>query len=237
MQDLIAKVKETNADVGIGIDGDGDRIGIADDKGNLVWGDMLMVLFAREVLARKKGAKVLMEIKCSQALWEEILKNGGKPVMSPTGHSIIEDKMHREKAVLAGEMSGHIYFADEYYGFDDATYAAARLLRLLSNSEKTISEMLASAPKYHTTPEIRADCPEERKDFVVNAMKKKYKKLYPKSITIDGIRILFNDGWALIRKSNTQPKLILRFEARTKEGLERMRGIIEPEVQKLVARG
>ena len=237
MRDLIEKVKETNSDLGIGIDGDGDRIGVVDDKGNLAWGDMLMVLFAREVLASRKGAKVLMEIKCSQSLWEEILKNGGKPIMSPTGHSIIEAKMHKEKAVLAGEMSGHIYFADEYYGFDDATYAAARLLGLLSGSDKKISEMLRSAPKYYTTPEIRVDCAEEKKDFVVESIKKKYKKLHPKSITIDGIRIVFEDGWALVRKSNTQPKLILRFEAKTQAKLEKIKNLIEPEVQRLVASG
>ena len=157
--------------------------------------------------------------------------------MSPTGHSIIEAKMHKEKAVLAGEMSGHIYFADEYYGFDDATYAAARLLGLLSGSDKKISEMLRSAPKYYTTPEIRVDCAEEKKDFVVESIKKKYKKLHPKSITIDGIRIVFEDGWALVRKSNTQPKLILRFEAKTQAKLEKIKNLIEPEVQRLVASG
>jgi phosphomannomutase/phosphoglucomutase len=234
MQDLIAKVKETNADVGIGIDGDGDRIGVVDDKGNILWGDMLMVLFARELLSKKKGAKVFMEIKCSQALWDEILIHGGRPIMSPTGHSIIENKMHAENADLAGEMSGHIYFADEYYGFDDATYAAARLLRLLSNSGEKISEMLTTVPKYYSTPEIRVDCPDEKKDFVVSAIVRKFKKLYPNSITIDGIRVVFDDGWGLVRKSNTQPKLILRFEAKTEKGLERIRNLIEPEVQKLI---
>ena len=234
MQDLIAKVKETNADIGIGIDGDGDRLGVVDEKGALVWGDKLMILFARELLARKKGAKVLMEIKCSQALWEEILINGGKPIMSPTGHSIIESKMHLEKALLAGEMSGHIYFADDYYGFDDAIYAAARLLRILSESDKKISEMLSTSPKYFTTPEIRVDCEEAKKDFVVSEISRKFKKLYPKSITIDGIRVVFDQGWGLVRKSNTQPKLILRFEAKSEVELQRIRDLIEPEVHRLI---
>jgi len=200
-----------------------------------VWGDMLMVLFARELLGKKKGARILMEIKCSQSLWDEILKNGGRPIMSPTGHSIIEAKMHEENAMLAGEMSGHIYFSDEYYGFDDATYAAARLLRLLSNSNMKISEMLATAPKYYSTPEIRLDCDEKKKGFVVGSMVKKFSKLYPKSITIDGIRVVFEDGWALVRKSNTQPKLILRFEAQSRASLDRIRGIVEPEVKKLLS--
>ena len=235
MQVLISKVRETKADVGIGIDGDGDRIGVVDDKGNIVWGDMLMVLFARELLGKKKGARILMEIKCSQSLWDEILKNGGRPIMSPTGHSIIEAKMHEENAMLAGEMSGHIYFSDEYYGFDDATYAAARLLSLLSNSNMKISEMLATAPKYYSTPEIRLDCDEKKKGFVVGSMVKKFSKLYPKSITIDGIRVVFEDGWALVRKSNTQPKLILRFEAQSRASLDRIRGIVEPEVKKLLS--
>lgn len=234
MKDLVEKVKETKADLGVAIDGDGDRLGAVDEKGNLVWGDQLMILFSREVLSKHKGAKVLFEVKCSQSLWEEIEKNNGKPVMTATGHSIIENRLHEEKALLAGEMSGHIYFADEYFGFDDATYAAARLLRILSNSSESISQLLATAPKYYSTPEIRVDCPEDKKVRVVEKISNKFKKLYPESVTIDGIRIIFENGWALVRKSNTQAKIILRFEAKTKEELEKIESTIRPEVEKAI---
>jgi phosphomannomutase/phosphoglucomutase len=218
LKDLIALVKKQKADVGISIDGDGDRIGVIDGKGEIIWGDRIMILFAREILAKDRGAKILMEVKCSQALWEEIEKHGGKPVMSRTGHSIIEAKMHADNALLAGEMSGHIYFRDAYFGFDDALYAAARLLRILSRSEESISDMLSEAPQYFTTPEIRLDCPDNKKFEVVEGLKRIFRKGY-KTIEIDGTRVLFPDGWALMRASNTQPKLIVRMEAKTEKGL------------------
>ena len=231
LQDLIARVKEEKADLGIGIDGDGDRIGVVDEKGSIVWGDQLMILFSREVLAKHQGAKILMEVKCSQALWEEIEKHGGKPILSKTGHSLIEAKMHEEGALLAGEMSGHIYFGDEYFAFDDALYAAARLLRILSNSQETISEMLATAPQYFSTPEIRLDCSDKKKFVVVESLKKIFKEKY-ETIDIDGARVLFPGGWALMRASNTQAKLIVRMEAKTREKLGEIKEEVYAELKK-----
>jgi len=230
LRELIKKVKEEKADLGVSFDGDADRIGVVDELGNILYGDQLMMLFSSEILEKNKGAKIIVEVKCSQALIDDIKNKGGKVIMSATGHSIIEDKMHFEKALFAGEMSGHIYFGDEYYSFDDALYACARLLRLLTNSDKKLSELFIGRPSYFNTPEIRIDCPEEKKEEIVQKTKEFFLSKYPNSITIDGIRIAFDDGWALIRKSNTGPKLILRFESNTKEGLERIK---EEVLQKL----
>ena len=223
LSELVKKVAQEKADVGIALDGDSDRIGVVDDAGNILFGDTLLILFSREILAKNKNATVIVEVKCSQSLIDEVQKLGGQTAISATGHSIIEERMHKENALLAGEMSGHIYFGDEYYSFDDAIYAGARLLRLLSQSEKKLSQMLVDAPKYFNTPEIRVDCPEEKKQQIVEETKKFFSKKYPKSATVDGIRVVFPDGWALVRKSNTQPKLILRFESKTQQGLERIK--------------
>lgn len=223
LAELSKKVVQEKADLGIALDGDSDRIGVVDDTGNILFGDTLLILFSREILSKNRGAKVIVEVKCSQSLIDEVQKLGGKTVLSATGHSIIENRMHKEHALLAGEMSGHIYFGDEYYSFDDAIYAGARLMRLLSQSGKKLSQLLSDVPKYFNTPEIRVDCAEEEKERIVSQTKKFFAKKYPKSVTVDGIRVVFPDGWALVRKSNTQPKLILRFESKTPQGLERIK--------------
>jgi len=223
LSDLIKKVIDEKADLGVSFDGDADRIGVVDELGNILFGDQLMMLFSSEILQKNKGATIIVEVKCSSALIDDIKKSGGKVIMSATGHSIIEDKMHKTNALFAGEMSGHIYFGDEYYSFDDALYAFARLLRLLAKSDKKLSELFIGRPKYFNTPEIRIDCPETKKEEIVQKVKEYFIAKYPNSITIDGIRVVFEDGWALVRKSNTGPKLILRFESTSKKGLERIK--------------
>jgi len=221
VQDLIKKVKEEKADLGIAYDGDADRIGVIDDKGNIIWGDHLLILFSRDILKKRKE-KIIFEVKCSQALVDEIEKAGGEPIMWKTGHSLIKDKMIEEKAVLAGEMSGHLFFADNYYGYDDAIFASCRLVELVSKSDKTISEMLSDVTEYFSTPEIRVDCPDEKKFEIVDNIKNYFKRNY-KTIDVDGVRILFEYGWGLIRASNTQPALVLRFEGKTKESLKKIK--------------
>jgi len=234
LNDLIAKVLEEKAELGMAYDGDGDRLGVVDEKGNIIWGDQLLILFSREILARQPGAPIIFEVKCSQALGEEIEKAGGVPLMWRTGHSFIKKKMKEEHSPLAGEMSGHLFFADEYYGYDDAIYASLRLVRLLSRSDKTIGEMLADVPKYYSTPEIRVDCPDEEKFQVVAALTEHFKKRY-EVIDVDGARILFGDGWGLVRASNTQPVLVLRFEAKTPERLDEIREIVLSKLREMTA--
>jgi len=224
VQDLIKNVKQENADLGIAYDGDADRIGVIDDKGNIIWGDQLLILFSRDILKKKKE-KIIFEVKCSQALVDEIEKAGGEPIMWKTGHSLIKDKMIEEKAVLAGEMSGHIFFADNYYGYDDAIFASCRLVELLSKSDKKISEMLSDIPEYFSTPEIRVECPDEKKFEIVDDVKNYFKKDH-EIIDVDGVRILFTDGWGLVRASNTQPAIVLRFEGKTKESLKNIKNRI-----------
>ena len=225
LTDLIKKVKDEKADVGIGYDGDADRIGVVDNEGNIIWGDQLMIIFARDILKRKKGAKVVFEVKCSQNLGNDIKKHGGIPIMWAAGHSLIKDKMLKENAEFGGEMSGHIFFKDGYFGFDDAIYASLRLLLILSNTNQKITEMLADVPKTFTTPEIRVDCPDEEKFEIVKKITADFKKEYD-VIDIDGARVIFNGGWGLIRASNTQPVLVVRFEAETEEKLEDYKNIV-----------
>ena len=219
LKDLIAKVKETDANLGVAFDGDADRLGVVDRQGRIIWGDQLLILYGREILAKQPGAPVIFDVKCSQALVEEIEKAGGKPVMYRTGHSLIKEKMKSSGAPLAGEMSGHLFFADEYYGYDDAVYSAARLLRYVAAQGKTIEQMLADVPKFYSTPEIRVDCPDHEKFEAVARITQYYKQRYD-VIDVDGVRVLFGDGWGLIRASNTQPVLVLRFEAKTPERLK-----------------
>jgi phosphomannomutase / phosphoglucomutase len=226
MKDLIALVKEKKLDVGIGFDGDGDRIGIIDEKGDIVFGDRLMIIFSREILSRKPGSVFISEVKCSQTLYDDIEKHGGKPIMWRTGHSLIKKKMKEEKAELAGEMSGHMFFADRYLGFDDATYAACRLLEILADTGKTVSALLADVPTTFNTPEIRVDCPDNIKFKVVEQVTAHFKKDH-KVIDIDGARVLFGDGWGLVRASNTQPALVLRFEALSSVRLDIIRNTVE----------
>ncbi|MCG0275568.1 MAG: phosphomannomutase/phosphoglucomutase [Thermosediminibacteraceae bacterium] len=227
LKDLQKLVLKEKLDLGIGFDGDGDRIGVVDDTGNIIYGDMLMILFWREILPKHPGATAIVEVKCSQALVEEIERLGGKPMFYKTGHSLIKAKMKEIGAVFTGEMSGHMFFADEYYGFDDALYAAARLLRILSRSDKKLSELLSDVPKYYSTPEIRVPCPDDEKFAKVKAVQEYFRGKYP-MIDVDGARVLFPDGWGLVRASNTGPELIVRCEAKTPEGLER----IKEEMQK-----
>ncbi len=222
LEDLIRAVKVEKAELGVAYDGDGDRIGVVDDKGRIIWGDRLLILFSRQILRQKRGGKIIFDVKCSQALLEDIKKHGGVPIMWKTGHSLIKGKLRQEGALLAGEMSGHMFFADRYYGYDDAIYASCRLLEILSQSDKALSQLLEDVPLYYATPEIRVPCPDEEKFKVVEEVKKYFQSKYD-TIDLDGVRILFGDGWGLIRASNTQPILVLRFEANTKQRLEQIR--------------
>jgi phosphomannomutase/phosphoglucomutase len=219
--ELINTVAQDGFTCGIGFDGDGDRIGALDENGKIIWGDVLLAIYAEELLTRRPGAKVIFEVKCSKGLIERIGELGGVPIMYKTGHSLIKAKMKMENAPLAGEMSGHIFFADRYYGYDDAIYAALRLLEILSRGEK-LSDLASRVPKYYSTPEIRIDTTDAAKFKIVEQLKSFFKRSY-RVIDIDGVRVDFDDGWGLVRASNTQPALVLRFEARTKERLEEIR--------------
>ncbi len=234
---LIAKVKETGAHAGIGYDGDADRIGVVDEDGSVIWGDRLMIIFARDILRDNKGATVIGEVKCSQSLYDEIDKSGGKPIMWKTGHSLIKGKMKETGALLAGEMSGHIFFADRFFGFDDAIYASLRLLEIIKDSGEPYSaaKLLEGVPESVSTPEIRRDCPDDVKFTVAGKMKGAFTG-YP-VIDIDGIRINFPDGWGLVRASNTQPALVLRFEAKDQASLEKIQDKVEAELKKVLDEG
>ena len=234
LRDLIDRVKKTGAAAGIGYDGDADRIGVADDQGHILWGDQLMILFSREILKERKGATFVAEVKCSQNLFDDIEKHGGKAIMWRTGHSLIKQKMKEEKAVLGGEMSGHIFFADRYFGYDDAIYASCRLIELLSKTDRKLSQLLEDVPKTVITPEIRVECRDEIKFKVVEKVKDELKKDHP-IIDVDGVRVKFEDGWGLVRASNTQPVLVLRFEALTEKRLQEIKKLVEDKVQKAVS--
>lgn len=231
--DMIEAVTAYEADLGIAFDGDGDRIGIVDETGRIIWGDELMVLLSRSILAEKPGSTIIAEVKCSQTLFADIEKHGGNPVMWKAGHSLIKAKMKETAAVLAGEMSGHIFFADRFYGFDDATYAGARVLEILSHTDKNLSELLADLPVTYTTPELRVPCPDETK-FAVVAKIAEYFATTNEVITIDGARIVFEHGWGLVRASNTQAILVLRFEADSKQNLDEIRSIVEGKLETIL---
>lgn len=209
--DLIASVRKERADVGIAFDGDGDRLGAVDEKGEIIWGDKLTLLFATDILKKNPGATIISEVKASQILYDEITRLGGNGIMWKTGHSLIKSKMKETGALLAGEMSGHLFFADRYFGYDDAIYAGCRLVEILVKEHRPLSSFFAGLPKSYATPEIRVDCPDDQKFKVVEQCREYFSKKY-KTVDIDGIRILFEDGWGLIRASNTQPALVLRFE-------------------------
>ena len=215
---LIDTVIKEKADLGIGFDGDSDRIGVVDNRGEVLWGDQLMLIYWKEILPKHPGAKVIVEVKSSMILPEETEKLGGKPIWWKSGHSLIKAKMKDEEALFSGEVSGHMFFADEFFGFDDAFYAAGRLLRILSNSDKKLSDMLAEIPAYPSTTETRFDCPDEIKFQVVERVRENAKD--QKTITVDGVRILYPEGWGLLRASNTQPVLVARCEGRTQPDLE-----------------
>jgi phosphomannomutase/phosphoglucomutase len=220
--------------VGLAFDGDGDRLGVVDADGDLVYGDQLMILFSREILGRKPGATFISEVKCSQTLYDDIEKNGGRAIMWKTGHSLIKKKMKAVQAELAGEMSGHLFFADRYFGYDDALYAALRLLEILADTGKTIGELLSDVPPTVNTPEIRVDCPDRVKFEVVTQITE-YFRQREKVIDIDGMRVLFGDGWGLVRASNTQPALVLRFEALSEERLVEIRQTVESRLEDVIA--
>jgi phosphomannomutase/phosphoglucomutase len=223
-------VKETGADLGIGYDGDADRVGAVDERGRIVWGDQILALLSREVLAKYPGAPIVFDVKCSQGLEEDIVAHGGKPIMARTGHSVMKARMKEEKAPLAGELSGHIFYADDFYGFDDAIYVSLRLLRVVADSGRTLGELLDTVPQYVATPEIRLDASDEEKFAIVDRVRDHFSKDH-EVIAIDGARIKFGDGWGLVRASNTQPVLVVRFEAKTKERLKE----IQDEVMQVLA--
>ncbi|MCX5837456.1 MAG: phosphomannomutase/phosphoglucomutase [Deltaproteobacteria bacterium] len=226
LRELTRRVLEEKAEAGIAYDGDADRIGVITDRGDVLWGDELLLLFSRFILKTNPGAAIIGEVKCSQKLFDDITRNGGRAIMWKAGHSLIKGKMKEEKALLAGEMSGHIFFADRYFGFDDAIYASVRLLEILSETGKRLSDLLFDVPRTFTTPEIRVDCPDRIKFGVVASVREHYRKTH-EIIAIDGVRVPFADGWGLIRASNTQPVLVLRFEAATQERLEAIRREME----------
>lgn len=231
---LKAKVLETGAELGIGLDGDGDRIGVVDEKAQVIHGDRLLSVFARQVLAEKPGSAIIGDVKCSHLLFQDIAKHGGRPIMSATGHSLIKDRLLAENAALAGEMSGHMFFADRYYGFDDAPYAALRLVEILSRTALPASRLLEDWPPTFVTPELRVDCPEHVKFAVAEHARQEFAKLYTLEGD-DGARLVFPDGWALVRASNTQPALVLRFEAESAQRLAELRRLVEEPLARWVA--
>jgi len=221
MRPLMERVRATGADVGIGFDGDADRVGAVDEKGKLLYGDELLALYAADVLASRPGSPVVFEVKCSQGLVEWIVAQGGKPVMWKAGHSLIKAKMRETGAPLGGEMSGHMFFADEFPGYDDALYGAGRLLRILAKAKTPLSALVKALPqsRYVSTPEIRLDCADQAKFGIVNAVRDHFRSRRDVN-DVDGARVQFGDGWGLVRASNTQPVLVVRFEARSQERLE-----------------
>jgi phosphomannomutase/phosphoglucomutase len=224
---LIREVRRGHYDFGVAFDGDADRIGVVDATGEIIWGDYLLILYARDVLARTgRGQPIIFDVKCSQALPDAVAQAGGTPVMWKTGHSLIKGKMKELGAPIAGEMSGHMFFAESFYGHDDALYAAARLMRIVSESGRTIGELLADVPRFVSTPEIRVDCPDARKFAIVDEAVRHFAQTHD-VVGVDGARVLFGDGWGLIRASNTQPVLVVRFEASTPERLAAIRGEME----------
>jgi phosphomannomutase/phosphoglucomutase len=230
MQELVERVKREGLALGIAYDGDADRIGVVDNRGNIVYGDRLMILLSRQILKRHPGAAILGEVKCSQTMYDDIAKHGGRPIVWKTGHSLIKKKMKEEHALLAGEMSGHVFFADRYFGFDDAIYASLRLIEIVAESDKSLDELLADVPETHSTPELRVDCADEVKFEVVRKVLEHYRATHD-VLDVDGARINFEGGWGLVRASNTQPALVLRFEANTPARLAEIRTEVERVVE------
>jgi len=226
-------VLENKADIGIGYDGDADRIGVIDNEGTIIWGDYLMIIFARDVLKDHKGAAFVSEVKCSKNLYEEVEKRGGVPIMWKAGHSLIKQKMKETGALLGGEMSGHVFFADKFFGYDDAVYASLRLLEIMCRDERPVSEFLKDIPKMYSTPEIRMDCPDTVKFDVVKRLTEYYRERY-QVIDIDGVRVVMNDGWGLVRPSNTGPILVLRFEAETPEAMKRIQDMVMKDLDRMM---
>jgi phosphomannomutase/phosphoglucomutase len=230
------KVREVGGDVGVAYDGDGDRLGVVDERGENIWPDRYMILLARQLLERKPGAKIVFDVKCSQALEEDIRAHGGIPIMWKTGHSHIKHKLHTEQAAFAGEMSGHIFYVEDYYGFDDAVFASLRFLEYLSSQDKTLSQLIATTPYYLSTPAINVSCPDDKKYEVVEELTREFKREYD-VIDINGARVLFGDGWGLVRASSNLPVLVLRFEAKTKSRLEEIQQIFKEKLSKFESVG
>jgi phosphomannomutase/phosphoglucomutase len=229
LEHLKAKVRETGADLGIAYDGDADRVGAVDEKGRVLWGDQLMILFSRALLQEHPGAAIVGEVKCSMTLYDDIAARGGRAIMWKAGHSLIKAKMKEEGALLAGEMSGHIFFGHRWFGFDDGIYSSARLLELVSRTDRPVSTLLDDVPPTHSTPELRVDCPEELKFELVRRAQEFFAARH-EAVTVDGVRVVFPDGWGLVRASNTQPLLVLRFEATTPERLDEIRSYVQGKV-------
>jgi phosphomannomutase/phosphoglucomutase len=232
LEQLKKKVLEVKADVGIAYDGDADRVGAVDERGGVLWGDQLMILFSRALLEENPGAAIVGEVKCSMNLYDDIAKKGGRPIMWKAGHSLIKAKMKEEGALLAGEMSGHIFFAHRWFGFDDGIYSSARLLELLSRTDAPLSSLLSDVPKTFASPEIRFDCPEDKKFEIVRRAQEWFAARY-EAVTVDGVRVTFPDGWGLVRASNTQPLLVLRFEATSERRLEEIARLVTGKVEEL----
>ncbi|MDP3048820.1 MAG: phosphomannomutase/phosphoglucomutase, partial [Thermodesulfovibrionales bacterium] len=238
MQDLILETQKAGADIGIGYDGDADRIGVIAKDGNIIWGDQLMIVLSRELLKQNHGAKIIGDVKCSQIMFDNIREHGGIPVMWKTGHSLIKQKMREEGALLAGEFSGHIFIKDRYFGYDDAIYTTLRLIEIMKTTGKDIKELLSDVPKTYHTPEIRINCSDDKKKDVVEQVVSKFIKYkengnapyYIRDInTIDGIRVVFDRGWGLIRSSNTQPVVVMRIEAEDEKSMEDYKMFLEKE--------
>jgi len=239
LESLIEKVKESGADFGIGFDGDADRLGIVDENGRIIWGDELMIVFARSILPSRPGAAVISEVKASKVLYDEVERLGGRPIMWKTGHSLMKKKIKEENAPLAGEMSGHVFFADRWFGFDDGIYASARLAEIVAGSDKKLSEHLAGLPVTYKTPEIRVYASDEVKFDIVEEVRRELSSRY-EVIDIDGVRALFPGGWGLVRASNTQAVIVMRFEADTEADLQaiqaEVKGVLEKVIRKLEKR-
>jgi phosphomannomutase/phosphoglucomutase len=234
MRDLQAAVKNSGALIGIAYDGDADRIGAVDENQRIVWGDELMVVFSRSILKERTGAAIIGDVKCSHRLYDDIARHGGRPIMWKTGHSLIKSKLKQENAALAGEMSGHMFFNDRYYGFDDAIYASMRLLEILGHEGRGLGALLSDLPKTCFTPEIRIDCPDDRKFEVVRRAADYFRRNY-ETVDIDGVRVTFPEGWGLVRASNTQPALVMRFEAADPKTLDEIRSTFERKLKELGA--
>ncbi len=229
MEALVRTVGASRADIGIAFDGDADRIGVVGRSGQIIWGDEILILFARDVLEKNPGAVIVSEVKCSQRLYDDIAARGGRGIMWKAGHSLLKAKMKETGALLGGEMSGHMFFADRYFGYDDAIYAACRLVEILARVRRPIEELLADLPPTFTTPEIRVDCPDDSKFQVAERAREYFRSRY-EIVDVDGVRIRFPEGWGLVRASNTQPVLVLRFEALSRERLNEYRRIVEDVV-------
>ncbi len=240
--DLIAETKQTRADAGIGYDGDADRIGVVDREGEIIWGDLLMIVLSREILAQNPGAGIIGDVKCSQVMFDDIGRHGGRPIMWKTGHSLIKQKMREEGALLAGEFSGHVFIGDRYFGYDDAIYTTLRLMEIMKKTGKDVKDLLSGVPRMSCTPEIRIDCPDDMKKAVVDRVVARFLEYRKNGTgahrildlnTVDGVRVLFERGWALLRSSNTQPVIVMRAEAEDDEGLAAYRGFMEEEIEKV----